>query len=87
VDEKETSVERTLGWLEFACWTVLALVPLLRWVNGPAVSADQLVVRTALVALAAVGAISLRITNWHRKRTRSRSAKGDAEATAGNHTG
>jgi len=52
------------GWIEFACWTTLALAPFLYWVNGPAVSTDQFVVRTALVILAACGAIGLRLFAW-----------------------
>ena len=63
--------DETLCWLEFACWTVLLLVPMLCWINGPAVSGDQLVVRTALVVLAAAEAISLRIINRRRKRRSS----------------
>jgi hypothetical protein len=52
------------GWIEFACWTILVLAPFLCWVNGPAVSTDQLVVRTALVILAACGAVGLRLFAW-----------------------
>lgn len=47
-------------WLEFGCWTSLVLFPFLRWINGPSVSTDQLVVRTGLVIVAALGAIGLR---------------------------
>ncbi|HQU41810.1 MAG: hypothetical protein B7Z73_05410 [Planctomycetia bacterium 21-64-5] len=54
-------------WAEFCCWTTLALAPFLYWVNGPAVSTDQFVVRTALVALAAAGAITLRVVAWRRR--------------------
>lgn len=50
--------------VEFCCWMTLALVPFLYWINGPAVSSDQFVVRTALVVLAAIGAIGLRIAAW-----------------------
>ncbi|MEX2121699.1 MAG: hypothetical protein WD847_19090 [Pirellulales bacterium] len=49
-------------WLaELACWFSLALAPLLYWVNGPAVSTDQLVVRSVVVgiALGAGGALRL----------------------------
>ncbi len=53
--------------LETACWTVLLLAPLLRWVNGPAVSVDQFVTQIALVCIAAVGAIGLRIRKWRRR--------------------
>ena len=44
-----------LGWVELGCWTMVALAPFLYWVNGPAVSTDQFVVRTGLVTLALVG--------------------------------
>lgn len=50
--------------LEFCCWVVIALVPLLRWVNGAAVTNDQFVIQATLVAAAASGAIGLRIYNW-----------------------
>jgi len=50
--------------IEFACWVVVALAPLLRWVNGAAVTDDQFVVQVALVATALMGAIGLRIYNW-----------------------
>ncbi len=50
------------GWwlAEVFCWTVVVLAPFLRWVNGPAVSTDQLVVRIAVVCLALAGGIALR---------------------------
>jgi hypothetical protein len=63
----ELTLEELLGWLEFACWTTLGLAPFLYWINGPAVSTDQFVVRTALVILAACGAIGLRLFAWLRK--------------------
>lgn len=48
-------------WLaELFCWTIVVLAPVLRWIHGPAVSTDQLVVRIALVSLALVGAVTLR---------------------------
>jgi|SRR5581483_662972 len=50
--------------LEFGCWTTLILSPFLYWINGPAVSADQFVVRTAVVTIAAVMAIGLRFYAW-----------------------
>jgi len=58
--DDEISVAELRYWLEFGCWTTLALIPFLYWVNGPAVSQDQFVVRTALVVLAACGAVGLR---------------------------
>lgn len=62
--ERELTPREVRGWAEFCCWTTLALAPFLYWVNGPAVSIDQFVVRTALVALAACGAITLRLFAW-----------------------
>jgi len=65
-DENEKPMDEELSWaelrywVEFGCWTTLALAPFLYWVNGPAVSDDQFVVRTALVGLAALGAVGLR---------------------------
>jgi len=53
--------------LELGCWTTLALAPLLYAINGPAVSEDQFVVRTALVVLAACGAVGMRTYAWLRR--------------------
>lgn len=67
--DDEISPAELRYWLEFGCWTTLALAPFLYWVNGPAVSEDQFVVRTALVVLAACGAVGLRSYAWlHRQR-------------------
>lgn len=65
--EQLTTAE-VLGWSEFACWTMLVLAPVLYYVNGPSVSTDQAVVRTALVVLSAMGAIVLRWINWRRSK-------------------
>jgi hypothetical protein len=51
-------------WLEIGSWTTLALAPFLYWINGPAVSSDQFVVRTTLMVVAAVAAIALRLAAW-----------------------
>ena len=50
--------------LEFCCWVVVALAPLLRWVNGAAVTNDQFVIQATLITFAAISAIGLRIYNW-----------------------
>ena len=63
-DDDELSAAELRGWFEFACWTTLALAPFLYWVNGPAVSTDQFIVRTGLVVLAACGALGLRRYAW-----------------------
>lgn len=68
-EHDEVSIERdeVLGWIEFGCWTALALTPFLYWVNGPAVSQDQLVVRWAVVIIAIVGGAGLRLRYWRRR--------------------
>jgi len=69
-DEPELSTAEIRGWVEFGCWTTVALAPFLYWVNGPAVSTDQFVVRTALVTIAALGAIGLRAYSFFMQRGR-----------------
>lgn len=63
---EQLSAAEVLGWSEFACWTALVLAPALYYVNGPSVSTDQAVVRTALVVLSGIGAVVLRWINWRR---------------------
>lgn len=65
---QELSSAEIRGWVEFGCWTILALAPVLYWVNGPAVSPDQFVVRSALIAIAASGALGLRTLALVRRR-------------------
>ncbi|HEV3344830.1 MAG TPA: hypothetical protein VG125_30920 [Pirellulales bacterium] len=62
--EPELTPQEVRQWADFCCWTSLVLAPLLYWFNGPAVSTDQFIVRTALVVLAAVGAVGLRLYAW-----------------------
>jgi hypothetical protein len=69
-NEEEITPAEIRGRLEFGCWTTLALAPFLYWVNGPAVSQDQLVVRTSLMLIATCGAIGLRTYSWLRRRRR-----------------
>jgi hypothetical protein len=69
-NERPMTPAEIVGWVEFACWTMVALAPFLYWVNGPAVSTDQFVVRTALVSLALTGGIVIRVTKWIRGRSR-----------------
>lgn len=57
----------TRDWVELGRLT--ALDPFVYGINGPALSTDQFVVRTALVILAACGAVGLRTYAWfHRGR-------------------
>lgn len=47
--------------VELGCWTMVVLAPFLYWINGPAVSTDQLVVRSGLVGFAFGGGLALRL--------------------------
>jgi hypothetical protein len=70
--------------IEFAFWTMIVLFALLYWMNDPAVSTDQLVVRTTLVVLATGGGFLLRITTWsHKRSNRSPRASESDEAAVG----
>lgn len=66
--DDDLRLEELLPLIEFACWTAILLFPFLYYVNGPAVSTDQFVVRTILVIVAVVGALSLRVWNWRVRR-------------------
>jgi hypothetical protein len=47
--------------IEFVCWVVVVLAPLLRLINGPAVTSDQLIIQLALFSIALTSAIGLRL--------------------------
>lgn len=68
MNDDTPNTDELLGWLEFAFWVVLGLAPVFYWVNGPAVSGDQFVVRIVLLVLAALGAVSLHMMRRFRKR-------------------
>src|SRR5262249_45152252 len=53
--------DEILGWTQFCAWAALLMNPVIWWLQGPSVSTDQFVVRTALVVCAATGGIGLRI--------------------------
>jgi hypothetical protein len=57
---------------EFCCWTMMMLAPILMWVNGPAVSTDQFVVRVTVFVLALAGAIGIRVGKIVRRRAQRR---------------
>ena len=48
---EETPMD-TRALAEFSAWFMVALAPILTWVNGPPVSTDQSVVRTIVFLLA-----------------------------------
>ncbi|GAA4450373.1 hypothetical protein [Novipirellula rosea] len=66
-DEQTTDPHQLVGWFEFGCWTIIAMTPFLYWVNGSAVSRDQLVVRSLLVAVALIAGVTLRCIAWSRR--------------------
>jgi len=47
-------------WAEFCAWSALVMTPIIWWLQGPSVSTDQFVVRTALVVISASVAVGLR---------------------------
>ena len=59
--EPENEQEGIPLWaVELGCWTMVGLAPILTWVNGPAVSTDQFVVRCLVFTLALTGGITIR---------------------------
>jgi hypothetical protein len=54
--------------IELGCCVVLLISPLIRWVNGPAVTTDQFVAQFSLVVLALFGAVGLRAHRWRRRK-------------------
>ena len=56
----EPSSAELCASMEFGCWSALVMAPVIYWLQGPSVSIDQQVVRTALIVIAATGAICLR---------------------------
>jgi len=68
---EQTEPHETVNpWLlaEFCCWTMVLLAPILTWVNGPAVSTDQYVVRVTVFVLALAGAVGIRVGKIVRRR-------------------
>jgi len=59
--ENETRQDAIPLWaVELGCWTMVALAPILTWVNGPAVSTDQAVVRGIVFGVTRTGGIAIR---------------------------
>jgi hypothetical protein len=57
----------TLPAAEFCCWVVVFLAPLLRWINGKAVTDDQAAIQATLFSTALLTAIGLRVFNRRRR--------------------
>ena len=47
--------------IEFCCWTVVFISPLLRFINGAAVTEDQWWMQISLFSLSLIGALTLRV--------------------------
>jgi hypothetical protein len=67
-EEAGLSAAQLRGWAEIGCWIALGISPILYFINGPAVSTDQYIVRMVLVILAACGGVGLRLCVWLRGR-------------------
>lgn len=57
----ETSRIELVSGMEFVCWFVVVLAPLLRHANGPAATNDQWWIQVFLFCLALAGACGLRV--------------------------
>ncbi len=60
-EEPEIHFRDVAPAIEFVCWVVVVLAPLLRLVNGPAVTDDQFVIQVSLFLIALFGGIGLRL--------------------------
>lgn len=59
--EPGMSSEEVRGWIEFSAWSALVMTPIIWWLQGPSVSTDQFVMRTALVVISFSVATGMRI--------------------------
>lgn len=75
IDDPPITWSEVADWAEFFGWTTLVLWPFLYWVNGPAVSDDQFVVRCLLIVVAASCALGVRGGKMWRKRRSSEAAR------------
>lgn len=69
VADAELTTDELLSHLETGLWTAVVLIPILYYVNGPSVSRDQFVVRTALAVIVYLGAPLIRLYRWKRGRS------------------
>lgn len=79
LDDKPVRFRDISPAIEFACWVVVGLAPLLRWVNGAAVTDDQFVIQIALTSLALTGALSLRFYNYRAQHRAGRSSSDQSQ--------
>ena len=67
-DSEELTVEELRQWGEQLCWMILAMTPVVWWLQGESVSKDQFVVRVSLLVLSASGGVTFRIAAFIRNR-------------------
>lgn len=67
LDSDKLNTEEVLQRFEAGCWMALVIAPITYWVQGPSVSADQFVVRSTIVAIAALGCVGLKVRSVVRK--------------------
>lgn len=53
--------------IEFMCWVAVLLAPLLRLVNGAAVTDDQFAIQIGVFSLALAGGVGLRLYQLFRR--------------------
>jgi hypothetical protein len=68
ISSRDMEMDELLRLCESGCWMAVLLFPLLYYLNGPAVSTDQLFVRAILLVFAFGAAVTLRICNRRKKR-------------------
>jgi hypothetical protein len=68
IDEDRIATSEVLSSAEYFSWCVLILAPIVFYLNGPAVSLDQRIVRIGLVAVSGVTVAILRLVKRQRKR-------------------
>lgn len=78
-DSEELTVEELRQWGEQLCWMILAMTPVVWWLQGESVSKDQFVVRVSLLVLSASGGVAFRVAAFIRSRR--------AEHVKGQHAG
>jgi hypothetical protein len=84
LNSDELDFQEILAWGEVWCWMALVMTPLIWWLQGPSVSTDQFVIRTALVTLATAGCLGFRLRAWIRRLRSSGSSKAGTSPTASN---
>ena len=65
-DKPDISFREIAPAIEFMCWLVVLLMPILRLINGAAVTDDQFAIQVGLFSISLVSALGLRVYNYLR---------------------